>query len=262
MENSELYHHGILGQKRGVRRFQNEDGSLTEAGKIRYYGSVRKYNKARRRFNKNHKDSGEDFVKSTLFDWDNMSKEMQEAYFGSTKRAEKALKRLLKDVENDRITIDNANEGGKKKNKDNNQKKDKDKDKKDNKDNKDNQNENKKDNKQNQQKNLSNYAEATDAVGKFVKAGSQSVGKSVDINREKNRIIKANEEAKQLTIKELEARTARLNLEEKYITAREKDLKRGQVAVEKTLDNIGDYATLASAGINLAVTLGKLSKKK
>lgn len=35
----ELYHHGILGQKWGVRRFQNPDGSLTEAGKKRYgYG--------------------------------------------------------------------------------------------------------------------------------------------------------------------------------------------------------------------------------
>ena len=31
-----LYHHGIKGQKWGIRRFQNEDGSLTEAGKRRY----------------------------------------------------------------------------------------------------------------------------------------------------------------------------------------------------------------------------------
>lgn len=30
-----LAHHGILGQKWGVRRFQNADGSLTEAGKKR-----------------------------------------------------------------------------------------------------------------------------------------------------------------------------------------------------------------------------------
>jgi len=30
-----LYHHGILGQKWGVRRYQNEDGSLTAAGKKR-----------------------------------------------------------------------------------------------------------------------------------------------------------------------------------------------------------------------------------
>ena len=34
--NDYLAHHGILGQKWGVRRFQNEDGSLTAAGKSRY----------------------------------------------------------------------------------------------------------------------------------------------------------------------------------------------------------------------------------
>lgn len=32
----ELYHHGIKGQKWGNRRFQNEDGSLTDAGRARY----------------------------------------------------------------------------------------------------------------------------------------------------------------------------------------------------------------------------------
>ena len=31
-----LVHHGIAGQKWGVRRFQNEDGTLTEEGKARY----------------------------------------------------------------------------------------------------------------------------------------------------------------------------------------------------------------------------------
>ena len=36
--DDELYHHGVQGQKWGTRRYQNEDGSLTEEGKIHYYG--------------------------------------------------------------------------------------------------------------------------------------------------------------------------------------------------------------------------------
>ena len=35
-ENEYLAHHGIKGQKWGVRRYQNEDGTLTDAGKKRY----------------------------------------------------------------------------------------------------------------------------------------------------------------------------------------------------------------------------------
>lgn len=36
MYNNELIHHGIKGQKWGVRRYQNKDGSLSDAGKKRY----------------------------------------------------------------------------------------------------------------------------------------------------------------------------------------------------------------------------------
>lgn len=34
--NDNLQHHGIKGQKWGVRRFQNNDGGLTPLGKLRY----------------------------------------------------------------------------------------------------------------------------------------------------------------------------------------------------------------------------------
>lgn len=33
--NNELYHYGVKGQKWGVRRYQNKDGTLTDAGKKR-----------------------------------------------------------------------------------------------------------------------------------------------------------------------------------------------------------------------------------
>lgn len=41
-----LYHHGILGQKWGVRRYQNSDGSLTPEGQKRYDSYRRRREKA------------------------------------------------------------------------------------------------------------------------------------------------------------------------------------------------------------------------
>lgn len=41
--SDELYHHGIKGQKWGLRRYQYEDGTLTPEGKKRYGNSLGEY---------------------------------------------------------------------------------------------------------------------------------------------------------------------------------------------------------------------------
>lgn len=51
VKEDELYHHGIKGQKWGVRRFQNPDGTLTAKGRKRYgYAALDKMEKTRTNF--------------------------------------------------------------------------------------------------------------------------------------------------------------------------------------------------------------------
>ena len=51
-EDLELYHHGVKGQRWGVRRYQNENGSLTSAGVHRYEKSIKRIQKLEKRSNK------------------------------------------------------------------------------------------------------------------------------------------------------------------------------------------------------------------
>ena len=66
--SNELYHHGIKGQKWGVRRFQNKNGSLTAAGKKRYDEYAKKESDYRTKLkkiskNKNLSDKEKELIK-------------------------------------------------------------------------------------------------------------------------------------------------------------------------------------------------------
>ena len=77
-----LAHHGIKGQKWGVRRFQNEDGSLTPDGIKRYYneskfigpdGSKAKFNSLNKEGVKANKENSKEmdrYIRDTFKNWD------------------------------------------------------------------------------------------------------------------------------------------------------------------------------------------------
>lgn len=64
IDTEELQHHGIKGQKWGVRRYQNEDGSLTPAGKKRTRVSLSVYGAAIRKAQSDAKKSNRERAKS------------------------------------------------------------------------------------------------------------------------------------------------------------------------------------------------------
>ena len=111
--NGELSHHGILGQRWGVRRFQNSDGSLTEEGRSRYgkpsmMGSVKtminegsKYRKAnieatkeKRQKNKESKDQLKKGIITKDQHRSNKKANAEEYRTGAEKRNDERLKNI------------------------------------------------------------------------------------------------------------------------------------------------------------------------
>lgn len=66
-----ICHHGILGMKWGIRRYQNKDGSLTAAGKKRYYFSENNYEQGWRWGGGNLSKKGEKAFKNRKGEWKN-----------------------------------------------------------------------------------------------------------------------------------------------------------------------------------------------
>lgn len=65
MSNEVLFHHGIKGQKWGIRRFQNEDGTRTAAGK-KHEKTLDSYDSNKSDARLNYKQAKKDYNKAQL----------------------------------------------------------------------------------------------------------------------------------------------------------------------------------------------------
>lgn len=91
MANEYISHHGVLGQKWGVRRYQNEDGSLTDKGKQRYYRTMKKVESLHKHSERNKGYAIDDRSLASYYN----SKALKKAYgglFGLGKNERKAEK--------------------------------------------------------------------------------------------------------------------------------------------------------------------------
>lgn len=98
LDDAYLSHHGILGMKWGIRRYQNEDGSLTEAGKKHYYKESGEPTRAGRKYEKNLLKQEKAAKKQEMKDIkQDRKKAMKERSLLSEKELDDRIRRLQKE---------------------------------------------------------------------------------------------------------------------------------------------------------------------
>lgn len=107
MNDYYIAHHGVIGQKWGVRRYQNKDGSLTKAGKLQALDN-------RRARNANKTESDVDSIVSTLNKHDRYLLDMDddETEWLRSDQRRWVVKRFIENVGNKPVAfVDVLNEG-------------------------------------------------------------------------------------------------------------------------------------------------------
>lgn len=93
MNNNELYHHGVKGQKWGVRRYQNPDGSLTDAGR-----KQQQYRRRTKRWYNTAEAVEKIYASMTQDEKDKLTYYSTEKTYSNEKEASRLMKRVLIEI--------------------------------------------------------------------------------------------------------------------------------------------------------------------
>lgn len=106
----ELYHHGIKGQKWGVRRFQYADGSLTKAGWARYGYGTKTSQKANYKIDKDFKKYHEAHKKRVDANkrGDDKGERDEKEIRSTSKKLASTIQKQLNDIDQFKATSDHA----------------------------------------------------------------------------------------------------------------------------------------------------------